>query len=190
MLFTEQESLPEIWQSLKHELHRGALDSRHPFRYVQLASQGLVGPEIRTVVIRAIHENLNLDVFTDFRSEKVAQLTQNPVSGLHFYHENKRVQIRIQAKAEIHYQDLVSESYWEKITGEAKNAYSSILAPGTFISAPSEGFDWSQNHENHFFAVLRFVPESIEVLQLNGLRHLRIRYTEKNQQWAGQWLVP
>lgn len=190
MLFTEQESLTEIWQSLKHELHRGALDPKHPFRYVQLATQGLNGPEIRTVVIRAIHENLNLDVFTDFRSEKVAQLTQYRVAGLHFYHENKRVQIRIQAKAEIHYQNPLSVSNWMKVQGDARKAYTSILAPGTAIAQPSEGLEWPQDYEQHSFAVLRFVPQAIEVLQLNGMRHLRILYTEKNELWTGQWLVP
>lgn len=190
MLFTEQESLPEIWQSLKHELHRGALDSKHPFRYVQLATQGLNGPEIRTVVIRKIQSNMDLDIFTDFRSQKVFDLSQHPNVGLHFYHEGKRVQIRIQAKAEIHYQNPLSVSNWMKVQGDARKAYTSILAPGTAIAQPGEGLEWPQDYEQHFFAVLRFVPQSIEVLQLNGMRHLRILYTEKNQEWTGQWLVP
>jgi pyridoxamine 5'-phosphate oxidase len=189
MLFSENESPVEIWKSLVHELNRGALDSKHPFRYINLGTTGKTGPEIRTVVIRSISNDLELYIFTDSRSEKVVELSANPVARLHFYHPGKRVQVRIRAKSEIHHQDEVSQSFWMKVQGEAQKAYTSTLAPSTPISTPNQGFDWQENGDDRFFTVLKFIPESIEALQLNGLRHLRILFS-KSESWKGQWLVP
>ena len=189
MLFTEKESPSEIWKSLVHELHRGALDPKHPFRYINLGTIGKTGPEVRTVVIRSVAQDLDFVVFTDFRSEKVKELTANPIATLHFYHAGKRVQIRVKAKVEIHQQNQVSEAFWKKVQGEAKKAYTSTSAPGTPISNPEEGFDWPEVMDDRFFTVLKFIPETIEALQLNGLRHLRILFSKK-ENWEGQWLVP
>ncbi len=189
MLFSENESPSEILKSISHELHRGALDSKHPFRYINLGTIGKTGPEIRTVVIRSINTNLEFYIFTDFRSEKVAELSANSSATLHFYHPGKRVQVRVKAITEVHNQDEVSETYWSKVQGEAQKAYTSTLAPSMRVSDPNQGFDWTENGDDRFFAVLKFIPESIEALQLNGLRHLRILFSE-SENWEGQWLVP
>ena len=189
MLFTEKESLSEIWPTVVHELNRGALDPKHPFRFTNLGTLGKAGPEVRTVVIRSVSQSLEFFVFTDFRSEKVAELSANPTATLHFYHTAKRVQVRIKVKAEIHHQDQVAESFWMKVQGEAQKAYNSTFAPGISISNPEEAFDWSELMDDRFFTVLKFIPESVEVLQLNSLKHLRILYS-KNEIWEGQWLVP
>ncbi len=189
MLFTETDNPENIWQATKHELHRGALDSKHPFRYTNLGTIGITGPEIRTVVIRSVSQDLDFCVFTDFRSEKVAELRANPTATLHFYHSAKKVQVRVKAKTEIHHQDQVSESFWTRVQGDAQKAYTSTLAPGTPIAKPKEGFNWPEVMDDRFFTVLKFIPESIEVLQLNGLEHLRILFS-KNENWEGKWLVP
>lgn len=189
MLFSENESPSEIWKSISHELHRGALDSKHPFRYFNLGTIGKTGPEIRTVVIRSINTNLEFYIFTDFRSEKVSELSANLSATLHFYHPGKRVQIRIKTKTEIHHQDEVSKSFWTKVQDEAQKAYTSTLAPSTSISDPSEAYEWIENGDDRFFTVLKFIPETVEALQLNGLRHLRILFSKKGN-WEGQWLVP
>lgn len=189
MLFSENELPTEIWKSLSHELHRGALDSKHPFRYVNLGTIGKTGPEIRTVVVRSISKNLEFFIFTDSRSEKVDELSVNPLASLHFYHPGKRVQIRMKAMTEIHHQDELSKAFWTKVQGESQKAYTSTMAPSTPISDPNEAFDWPEVMDDQFFTLLKFIPESIEALQLNGLRHLRILFTEK-ENWKGQWLVP
>ncbi len=189
MLFTETESPSEIWQSIVHELHRGALDSKHPFRYVNLGTIGKSGPEVRTVVIRSVSQELGFLIYTDSRSEKVAELTANPMATLNFYHAQKRVQIRVKVKVEIHHQDELSKDFWNRVQGEAQKAYASTLAPGTPIPAPEAGFDWPEVMDDRFFTVLKVIPESIEALQLNGLRHLRILFS-KSESWEGKWLVP
>lgn len=189
MLFTEKESPSEIWKSLIQELEKGYLEADHPFRYVSMGTIGAKGPEIRKVVLREFEKVLDFYVFTDFRSEKVKELHANPFSSLHFYHPKKRVQVRVKGKTEIHHLDLVSLAFWKKLKGESMKAYQSKLAPGIEISDPEEAFHWPKEMGDQFFAVLRFIPESIEVLQLDGIKHLRILFS-KSLDWKGQWLVP
>ncbi len=189
MLFSQQDHPAEIWQTLVHELHRGALDPKHPFRYVNLGTQTVSGPEIRTVVLRSVSKNLEFYVFTDSRSAKVEELGQSPLVCLHFYHPGKRVQIRIHAKANLHTQDELSQAFWAKVKGDAQKAYTSTLPPGMGIPAPEDAFGWLEPGDDRFFTVMRFVPERVEALQLNGLCHLRIVFSQ-SEAWQGQWLVP
>ncbi len=190
MLFTQIDPPSEIWKKLIHELNRGFSESDHPFRFVNLGTLGEKGPEVRTVVLREFEKVLDFYVFTDFRSDKVIEVRANPSVTLHFYHPEKRVQIRVRAKAEIHHQDLVTDVFWGRLREDSRLAYNSVLAPGTEISTPDEGFNWSEEIDDRFFSVLRFIPHSFEVLQLNGLKHLKILFTKKEENWVGMWLVP
>lgn len=191
MLYKIGESPEEIFSTLKHELHRAALDKKHPFRFVVLSTSNFHGPDSRYVVIRAVNEHLHFFVFTDFRTEKVKAIQTHPMSSLLFYHPQKRAQVRIQAKTVIHHQDDLAQQYWKRVQGEARKAYHSILPPGTPIHRPDEAFSWKDTLEDaSFFTVLELIPSSIELLQLNGLEHLRIRFNCSNNEWTGQWLAP
>lgn len=189
MLFSQQDHPAEIWQTLKHELHRGALDPKHPFRYLNLGTQTISDPEIRTVVLRSVSKNLEFYVFTDSRSAKVEELRQSPMACLHFYHPAKRVQIRVQAQARLHSEDELSRAFWAKVKDDAQKAYTSTQAPGTIISTPEDAFGWLGPGDDRYFKVLRFVPDRVEVLQLNGIHHLRLVFL-RSEDWKGSWLVP
>ena len=186
MLFSHSESPTEIWQSIKHELHRGALDPKHPFRFVNLGTLGNGIPQVRTVVLREVTQNMGFLVFTDFRSEKVKEIQNSHLTALHFYHPKKMLQVRVEAKAEIHFQDSLSDNYWRKIPDARKAEYTSCLPPGTPVSNSELGWE---SGENSFFTVLNFIPQRLDVLQLSKEGHIRIQF-EKVNEWKGQWLVP
>jgi pyridoxamine 5'-phosphate oxidase len=191
MLFEAKHAPNEIFSIIKHELHRGVLDKKHPFRYVVLSTSGHPGPDSRYVVLRAVDEAFHAFFYTDSRSEKVKALQAQPNAVLLLYHPIKRTQVRIQAKAVLHHQDELAQQHWKKVQGEARKAYNSILPPGTSVQIPEKAFDWNENLENFsFFTVLELIPTSIDLLQLNGLEHLRIRFNYENDQWSSQWLVP
>ena len=186
MLFSPSENPTVIWQSIKHELHRGALDPKHPFRYVNLGTTGENFPQVRTVVLREVTQELDFLVYTDFRSEKVKEIQACPKVALHFYHPKKMLQIRVEAMAEIHFQNDLSEQHWEKIPDPRKPEYTGSLAPGTPVPHPDLGWDLG---EKSFFTVLKISSQRIEALQLSKDGHLRIQF-EKANDWKGQWLVP
>lgn len=186
MLFSSKESPPEIWQSIKHELHRGALDPKHPFRYVNLGTIRQKYPQVRTVVLREVTQELDFLVFTDYRSEKVSEIQSASMVALHFYHPKKMLQIRVEAKAEIHFQDELSERYWKGIPEARRSEYTGMLPPGNEISNPELSWEIS---DKSFFTVLKIIPQQVEALQLRREGHLRIVF-EKGKDWKGQWLVP
>ena len=188
MLFSKEESLEEIWQAVKHELHRGALDVKHPFHWVNLGTVSEDFPSVRTVVLRKVSEELHFFVYTDYRSEKCSDLKSNPNATLHFYHPKKQVQIRIKTLATLHFKDEMAKEIWKTIPEQRRSEYTGAQAPGTSISSPQKG--WNRGDlENHFFTVLEMVPIEIEVLQLQREGHLRVLFA-KEKDWEGTWLVP
>jgi pyridoxamine 5'-phosphate oxidase len=190
MLFTSQNSLSEIWATLSHELHRGALDAKHPFRYVTLATIGNDSPDQRTVVLRKVDEALNFYFFTDSRTAKVTQIQENSNAECLVYHPGKRTQIRVKGRLHIHHQDELSQEMWKRVQGDAQKAYNSTLSPGTEIADPDLAYDWPAELDDRFFAVLQFIPETVEALQLNGLTHVRVKFTKQGENWDGDWLAP
>lgn len=190
MLFTKENSLEEIFKTVRHELHRGALDAKHPFRFVTLATKAESGVDARYVVVRQIDEELNFFLFTDDRTSKVEQLTAFSDMVLLFYHPAKRTQIKIKGKAKIRRRDELTASFWSKIQGDARKAYNQIIPPGTILHDPNEAFAWNESLTEVNFTLIQIAPTEIEALQLNGLEHLRVRFKLSGIKWDLTWTAP
>jgi len=190
MLYTEKESFETILEKVAFELSDGAKEHSHPFHFANFATLGLEYPEVRTLVIRRFDANLSFYFFTDFRSQKIAELQKNPASRLHFYPPSERMQIRITGKADIPHQNDVSNEFWKGIDGNAKKAYISKISPGDQIDIPDEAFDWVERLADKYFAVVQLVASELDELQLNGAEHLRVSFSKSNGNWEGKWLVP
>ncbi|UJP65463.1 pyridoxamine 5'-phosphate oxidase family protein [Mongoliitalea daihaiensis] len=191
MLISIDATLDTVFQDLKHELRRGTLDKKHPFRFVVLSTVCNQAADARYVVMRMIDASLNLVFYSDSRTEKVKSILQNPKVSLTCYHPQKRAQVRIQADALIHQGDDMAHAHWSRVQGEAQKAYNSKLAPGTPIVEPSAAFVWEdQLDDPRYFAVIELKPIMFEVLQLNGLEHQRAQFFLKNDSWEGSWIVP
>ena len=190
MLFTKENSLEEIFQSVKHELHRGALDAKHPFRFVTLATKSENGVDARYVVVRSIDEELNIFFFTDGRTSKVKQLVSFPDMALLFYHPAKRTQIKILGKALIHSNDEFKAKFWSKIQVEGQKAYNQILVPGSAIQDPSEAFAWNEPLTVTNFTLIQVKPIEIDALQLKGNEHLRVLFKLQENRWKKKWIAP
>jgi pyridoxamine 5'-phosphate oxidase len=187
MLFSATDSFAAIWQTLLHELHRGALDPKHPFRYLTVATFGEQFPQVRTVVLRQFTTDLEFLVYTDARSSKVQELLELPRVSLLFYHPKKQVQVRVQALATVHVEDELSQANWKRVPDKRRVEYQSELGPGKRIMHPKDG--WESSKESAHFSVLKFSPLSLEVLQLSREGHLRIQF-DLASGWEGSWLVP
>ena len=187
MLFTASEPSASIWQTLLHELQRGALDPKHPFRYLTLATLGNQFPQVRTVVLRQFTADLEFLVYTDSRSSKVQELLEMPRASLLFYHSKKQVQVRVNSLATIHVEDELAQAHWKQVSKHRQSEYQGMLVPGTRIDTPD--FGWEARPERAYFSVLKFSPITVEVLQLAREGHLRIQFALATG-WQGAWLVP
>ncbi|WP_373521364.1 pyridoxamine 5'-phosphate oxidase family protein [Aquiflexum sp.] len=195
MLFSSKDSLDDIFHAIQHELNRGALDSKHPFRFVSFATQGQEGPDVRFVVLRKIDKDFNFYFFTDARSSKVEQLMNSGNVSLLFYHPKRRVQVKVFGKVEIHQKNELSESFWFSVQGDSRKAYNSVLAPGAIISDPEKAFLWAEEMNDQHFCLIKFTALQVEGLQLNGLTHVRVQFkktenTHGDSFWSSTWLVP
>lgn len=188
MLFQENDSLEEIWQTVKHELHLGALDPKHPFHWINLGTISGDFPSVRTVVLRKLTQDFQFLVFTDYRSAKCSDLQANPNASLHFYHPKKQVQIRIKALTILHFQDDMADKFWKTIPSHRRTEYTGVLPPGTPLSKPTTA-SIEREDTGQFFSVLEFSPAEIEVLQFHKSGHLRALFSQKAD-WKGTWITP
>ncbi|MEM9389680.1 MAG: pyridoxamine 5'-phosphate oxidase family protein [Bacteroidota bacterium] len=188
MLIHINDNLTQVILSIQHEIHRAAVDRKHPFRYVVLGTQdGTIA--MRYIVLRKVEEDFTFVLYTDHCSGKVGQIRNNPGCQLLFYHPQKKAQVIISGTMTVHHTDSVAEKHWQYVQGEARKAYCSIQAPGTPINRPEEAYEWDSPMTFDHFAVLHFEPTRIAVLQLSGLEHLRAIF-EKIDNWKGTWVVP
>lgn len=191
MLINKGIDLEEVFSTVKHELHRGALDTQHPFRFVVLGTLSPTGPDTRNVVLRKVDEHLNFYLYTDQRTDKFKSIELDPRVSLLFYASQKRVQVRVKGNAVLHYQNEEAQKHWNFVQGLAQKAYHSRLAPGTVIDHPEDAYFWSDHmDEPDFFSVIQVNPHFLEVLQLDGLEHLRAQFTLNNGIWTGSWIAP
>jgi len=181
--------LDDYFADLKHDL-RGALSKRnHPFKYAYLSTvDENLQPRARTIVVRAISEQLECTIFTDSRTTKVHQLTINPKASLLFYNPKSLRQIRVDGILEPIVEEKEVKHLFSKVTSKSIKDYTTSLPPGSPIKNPDH-VEYKERSENHFVP-LRLVPLTIELLQLKRPNHLRALYTRQEHKWEGQWLVP
>jgi len=190
MLFTALSTKKEVWSTIKNQLQLGASDPKHPFHFVNLCTLNEDQPDSRYVVLREVDASLQLFIYTDSRSEKVAQIDKNIHVSLLFYHPEDRCQVKINGKAYLNSNITIQEKHWNNIPVDAQKSYHSVLAPKTAVAQPEDGWEQESHLGSKNFTVLTIVPDQIECLQLDKGGHLRIVFDKLNNTWDSSWLVP
>lgn len=190
MLLKFESSLDQAWQDVQHELHRGTLDRKHPFRFVNLSTYGQEGVQARWVVLRKINSDLHFFLYSDMRTQKIADLQQHEQAQLLFYHPRKQIQVRCNVKATIHHQNKLSKDHWKHIQGLGTRSYTPVIEPGSPIETPEKAHQWLNDIGDQFFAVIECIPGEIDALQLNKSEHLRARFRRKGNDWEKTWIAP
>lgn len=195
MLIKQNIATKEALSRVFEELQKGSSDSRHPFRYVSLATYDPAEqePNIRMLVLRGIGSEGAITLYTDERTNKVEELRAHQNSALLFWHDYHKVQLTMKTKVTLHHQNERAEEYWKKdVHGHAQKAYTPLVAPGTSIEEPAKAHSWPDAFHSDHFCVLHCVPFEMEVLQLAGKEHLRIRFVREtpDEEWQGGWIAP
>lgn len=185
----KQDNLEEWLDFIQKELQRAAVDKKHPFRFVVLSS-GSAQVSSRYVVLRKVNQLNQLLIYTDTRSNKVAEIKQNDQVQLLFYNQQKGLQLMISCRVVLHHRDdELAKQEWNHVQGNARKSYCTTAAPGSPIVSPDDALSWDQEFTNQYFTVIEALPQSIEFLELGRGKHLRAKY-QKSTGWTGQWLVP
>lgn len=156
--------------------------------------------DLRVVILRRISiTDREIDIFTDHRSTKILHLRRNPNISLLFYHPIKTIQIRVKAKADIHWRNEIAAATWQNLPVVSRRDYCAIAGPGSPLSKAGDGLPagWAQKNniedtEHGFenFALLRCRFHYLDILQLDPQGHYRAVFQWDSQNWNGQWIVP
>ena len=184
--------VPTAWSLLQ-----AAVDDRDdPLRLPVLATvDDEHRPQARVVVLRAADpQQRALEVYTDVRSPKVAELRDRPQAALCFYSAQRRLQLRLSGWVALHHADARAQRAWEATGLYARRSYLTSAAPGTPLDSSGDGLplDYDpQVSSGEHLAVVRVHVEQLDWLLLAREGHLRAQARAlADGSWTPQWLVP
>lgn len=184
--------LADIAPWIDHTLARGAGDPRSAFHWPTLATVGEDGaPRMRTVVLRGYERAARrLELFTDRRSAKVAELAAQPCSAVHVHDPKKRVQLRLRGQLTIHTSGPLWDAAWDRARQGPLDDYSRVAPPGTALG-PGEDAAVDHALAPRNFAVLSFNAQEADYLHLAAEAHRRAHLTLAGPAGVeARWLVP
>jgi 3-hydroxyisobutyrate dehydrogenase len=142
----DEPDLAAILENVWYLLDKGVRQRKHGFHLPTVATfDPATGPTCRTVVLRGVDRGARrLRFHTDARSAKVAQIQREPRIGLTFYDVSDETQVRVQARAHVHFADASAEAAWEATRPFSRRCYLAENAPGAATEAPTSGLpDWA-----------------------------------------------
>ena len=162
------------------ELHQAVHKRDHGWRTPVLSTVNKGFPDARTVVLRGVDPLAQtLTIFTDSRSPKVTQLTQEPRAQLVFWSADLQWQLRVSTVASIERDSESTAALWEKFQfTSAAGDYLTADAPGTPLSDRDQ-----RPPEQHAFCLLVFQVESVDWLMLSREGHRRVRLEQNKHVW-------
>ncbi len=186
------ESLDDVLAQALAYLAHGASDPGSRWRRLSLATTGTdLRPQARTVVLRAFDTRQRLlDVHTDARSAKAAELRRAPFASLHGWDEALRVQLRASGPVSLHVQDEVAGDSWARLRPESRATYGVMPGPGTVIADPDAIAASGDTAAYRVFCVIRLRIEVLEWLHLAQSSHRRARFCWHGSNLTTMWLVP
>jgi len=193
---TLEKILDHIWGILQ----RGGADAKHAYHFPALATYGSTGIEQRTVVLRKANKSMRqLLCYSDQRTRKVDDITQNDQAHWLFYDHGRKEQIRAKATVAWHNKDETAREVWRNIPPKNRGDYIGPVPPGTttseytdnlpesFKNSPTQE-DTQSGFEN--FTLITSTIYQLDFLKLSREGHLRAKFSWHQQQWEGSWVAP
>jgi pyridoxine/pyridoxamine 5'-phosphate oxidase len=88
-----------------------------------------------TVVLREVNaQTYNLTFYTDHRSPKVEQLRMNAKVTVVIYNDEEKLQLTLKGEVIVHYQNEISQQYWQKSGYKGRRSYLAKPGPSTVIN--------------------------------------------------------
>lgn len=176
----------EIWKTLV----RATVDKKHPWRVVGFSTAGLKGPQVRSVILRAVNTDSHQLVFyTDRRSQKMADIAHDSRVALLFWNPRSTTQLRVCGIAAPQTSELIVNSLWARIPEYARKDYATLSAPGDALTGGDLVYDLDRARAN--FVVLNVKVLSLELLELKREGHVRFRCDlDETGHWVHQNMIP
>jgi pyridoxamine 5'-phosphate oxidase len=190
-------SLPTILAAAWTMLERGAAraddDAHWPvFASVDARDPERVSPDARVVVLRrADRSAAELEVHSDARAHKLAQLGAVPRACLVFHDRGRDVQLRVHGTVHIHVGDACARAAWDRLSASSQRAYLAPRTPGEPTDVPDVNLpdglrtrvpDAAEAQAGFArFAVIVLAVHELDWLRLDRAGHQRAHF---------EWLAP
>ena len=150
----------------------------------------LFGPYLRDFSI----ENLTIRFHTDKRSSKIKDIKRNKAICLIGYDKKAKLQIKIDADAYAIEEEEILMDIWKKMYPMSRECYRVSKSPGDKIESLNE-IRFDEDDENNLigfdnFTAIKCDINSIEILYLNSITHIRAKYYNNNGHLNGEWIIP
>lgn len=170
-------------------LHAAAGERDNPWRTPALATTGNDGPEVRTVVLRAVHQDpFQLDFHTDRRSQKGALLKDHDPVAWMFYDGGIKEQLRCSGPVEVHLGDAAAREAWGQLPPASRLLYCQRPGPGKPLTGGTTLQDDSFGFAN--FLLVRCAVLKMDWLQIGREDTVRVQMRYRDGGWASQQVAP
>lgn len=184
-------SLAEAWRLLDDAV----ANRKAPCHTPSLGTVDASGaPRVRTVVLRQVDAaQRRLQIHTDRRSNKLAEIAANPAVTLHGYDSGAKVQLRLRGTATVH-DDAVADAAWARTRHFSRACYRIDPGPGSALDAP-DGYALPEPEDpevgREIFRVIRVTVTELEWLYLAAQGHRRALFSwDADGACQARWLVP
>ena len=191
--------LERSWLLLEQSIDDPTSPVRTPV-LISVSADGLA--QGRTVVLRAFNrQQRQLKIYTDVRSEKVAQLRTQPVCTLVAYQPNPMIQLRLKTNAVVNHNNEITRESWAVMPGPNRCNYLTDPNPGSISVKATDGRpvinaeSVPTNDENEIayshFSVIVFAINELEWLYLPRRGHRRAQFIwDRTKSLQSNWLIP
>ena len=199
-------SLEDIYQDSCQAMKTSLRDRKHPFRIIALATIDFAGfPQLRYVVNREFDETQRMIRFhTDIRSPKIEQLRSQPAVQIATYDPAAKMQLRFSGYAQIHHNDDIALSAWQKSRLFSRKCYLTELSPSSPSLKKTDGIpdkftgrapdeeESAPGYDN--FTVIRVHYHMLDYLYLDAQGHVRARFEWQEgaagHDYRASWIIP
>ena len=198
-LVSYYEDFGEIEKKIWELLNNAVTDRSSEFRTPVFICGDENNIDGRVVVLRKADQKNNfIQYHSDIRSSKINKIKKNSNCSILFYGKEEKIQLRLKAKCEVHFNDEVTKLSWDKTGHISRKCYLVTNSPGTSSDKPTSGLDNKFEKFNYTkeeseagyknFCVIRCKVKSIEWLYLAAKGHRRALFDIENKK--KNWLIP
>lgn len=164
-------------------------------RYFQLASVDITGaPQCRTLVFRELHQDNEIIVISDTRTEKFTEFASNPRGQICWYFAHTREQYRFDVTAQVTTfvdNELWLTEHWSRLSDAGKKQFL-WGSPGTkrHDLNPLESLEPDNVVPRHF-CVISLSVSKVDYLNLRGNPQNRIVFEKQSDgSWCSLEIIP
>ena len=193
-----------IWQRLQ----TATLDFTSPWRFAALATlagtdeASAAHPNLRTIVIRSLdRESGTLTFYTDKRSQKIQELSDQPATSLLFWDPIAHEQLRVYGQARNVGEQMRLDHAWEALPLGSRKDYLMQGPSGEEIAGPSLAYESELNFRRITeqdsqpgranFAIVDITCERWDWLSVTGAVHRRAKFDGfADAPQSARWVMP